>query len=281
MSYPAQVFNVMIASPSDVAAERGLVREIVHEWNAVHSFTRRIVLQPVGWETHSSPAMGAHPQQILNEQVLARCDLLVGVFWTRVGTRTPNYESGSVEEIERHIFAGRPAMLYFSNSPVHIDSVDSAQFQELKEFKASCMNRGLFASYDNLTDFRDKLYRHLQLKINDDPYFAVPESESPVDAVVVESRTPATALSKEARVLLKEASLDPAGIVMLLHYLGGVTLQANGKDLIADKGRRTVATWEAALQELVAEGLLVERGQQGEVFEVTKEGYEVAENITL
>jgi hypothetical protein len=68
---------------------------------------------------------------------------------------------------------------------------------------------------------------------------------------------------------------------MLLHYLGGVTLQANGKDLIADKGRRTVASWEAALQELVAESLLVERGQQGEVFEVTKEGYEVAENITL
>jgi hypothetical protein len=123
MAYPAAVFNVMIASPSDVAAERALVKEVVHEWNAVNAFTRRIVLQPIGWETHSSPSMGEHPQHVLNEQVLAKCDLLVGVFWTRVGTRTPEYESGSVEEIERHLAAGKPAMLYFSNSPVHPDSV--------------------------------------------------------------------------------------------------------------------------------------------------------------
>lgn len=85
MAYRATVFNVMIASPSDVAAERALVKEVVHEWNAVNAFTRRIVLQPIGWETHSSPSMGEHPQHVLNEQVLAKCDLLVGVFWTRVG----------------------------------------------------------------------------------------------------------------------------------------------------------------------------------------------------
>ena len=73
MSYPAQVFNVMIASPSDVAAERGLVREIVHEWNAVHSFRRRIILQPVGWETHSSPArLRPHVGCIYNDR---RCDV--------------------------------------------------------------------------------------------------------------------------------------------------------------------------------------------------------------
>ncbi len=80
MSYHATVLNVMIASPSDVAAERGLVREIVHEWNAVHSYSRGIVLQPIGWESHSSPSMGDHPQHILNEQVLSKCDLLVAVF---------------------------------------------------------------------------------------------------------------------------------------------------------------------------------------------------------
>lgn len=68
---------------------------------------------------------------------------------------------------------------------------------------------------------------------------------------------------------------------MLLRHLGGTDLQTNGKNLITDRDRRSVATWEAALQELVDEELLIERGHKGQVFEVTKKGYEVAENISL
>jgi hypothetical protein len=253
----------------------------VHEWNAVHAFTRHIVLQPVGWETHSAPSMGENPQQVLNEQVLAKCDLLVGVFWTRLGTKTPTYESGSVEEVEKHIAAGKPVMLYFSNSPVHPDSVDSVQYKRLKEFKASCQSRALYASYDSLTDFRDQLYRHLQLKINEDPFFATIENHEIPNAEIRESESAVAVLSKEASVLLKEAAADRSGVVMLLRHLGGTTLQANGKNLITDRSRRSVAIWEAALQELLNEELLVERGHKGEVFEVTKKGFEVAESLTI
>jgi len=277
MAYQAQVYNVMIASPSDVAAERALVQKIVYEWNAVNSFTRRIVLQPISWETHSAPSMGDHPQHILNEQVLAKSDLLVGVFWTRVGTETPSYESGSVEEIEKHILAAKPAMLYFSNSPVHPDSVDYAQYERLKQFKASCVSRGLYASYDGLTEFRDQFYRHLQLKINEDPFFA---ATGDVQTPLVESHSTAVTLSKEAQLLLKEAAADSSGTVFLLHHSMGTELQTNDKNLIADQSRRSVATWEAALKELVDYELLIGRGTTGEVFEVTKKGYDVVENLT-
>jgi hypothetical protein len=43
--------------------------------------------------------MGAPPQTIINQQVLDKFDLLVGVFWTRVGTSTENHLSGTIEEI--------------------------------------------------------------------------------------------------------------------------------------------------------------------------------------
>src|SRR5690348_7434427 len=108
MSYPSTVFNVMIASPSDVAAERSITRDVLSEWNVVHSRTRQIVLLPLGWETHAAPEMGARPQAIINKQVLADADLLVGVFWTRIGTPTERHLSGSVEEIEEHVGAGKP-----------------------------------------------------------------------------------------------------------------------------------------------------------------------------
>jgi hypothetical protein len=50
MSYTALVVKVMIASPSDVPRERQLVRDVIHEWNAVHAEDRKVVLMPVGWE---------------------------------------------------------------------------------------------------------------------------------------------------------------------------------------------------------------------------------------
>lgn len=109
MSYNATVYKVMIASPNDVSAERSIVREVLSEWNVVNADIRNQVLLPVGWETHSVPEMGDHPQAIINKQILHDCDLLVGVFWTRIGTATGTYASGTVEEIEEHIKAGRQA----------------------------------------------------------------------------------------------------------------------------------------------------------------------------
>ena len=37
MTYNASVIRVMIASPSDAASERQMIRDIIHEWNAIHS----------------------------------------------------------------------------------------------------------------------------------------------------------------------------------------------------------------------------------------------------
>jgi hypothetical protein len=48
MSFEANVFNVMIASPGDVPEERQAVREVLYAWNAVHSDERKQVLLPVG-----------------------------------------------------------------------------------------------------------------------------------------------------------------------------------------------------------------------------------------
>ena len=135
MSYSAVVYKVMIASPSDVSAERSIVREVLSEWNVVNADVRRQVLLPIGWETHTVPEMGDRPQALINKQILHDCDLLVGVFWTRIGTATGEYASGTVEEIEEHIKAGRPTMLYFSSAPILPDSVDHDQYRRLKEFR--------------------------------------------------------------------------------------------------------------------------------------------------
>src|SRR5258706_8401132 len=102
MGYTANVVRVMIASPSDVVQERRVIRDVIEEWTAVHAEDRRTVLLPVGWETHSSPDMGDRPQAVLNKQLLKSCDLIVAVFWTRLGSPTGAAASGTVEEINEH-----------------------------------------------------------------------------------------------------------------------------------------------------------------------------------
>lgn len=80
-------------------------------------------------------------------------------------------------------------------------------------------------------------------------------------------------------MLLKEASLDENGVIMHLRHLGGTDLQTNGKNLINDQNRRVVAKWEAALQQLIDEELVVERGIKGEIFEITERGLQVADSL--
>ena len=135
MPYEAQAYNVMIASPGDVNVERAIVREIVHEWNGMHSETARTILMPLGWETNAAPVTGDRGQGVVNTQILSRSDLLVAIFWTRMGTPTSEAVSGTAEEIQEHIAAGKPAMIYFSNVPVRPDSVDDSQYKSLQEFK--------------------------------------------------------------------------------------------------------------------------------------------------
>jgi hypothetical protein len=103
----------MIASPSDVSRERRIAREVIAEWNTIHSKDRKTVLMPVGWDTHSVPDTGDRPQAIINGQLLKGSDLLIAMFWTRIGSPTGAAQSGTVEEIEEHIGAGKSAMIHF------------------------------------------------------------------------------------------------------------------------------------------------------------------------
>jgi hypothetical protein len=279
MPYKAKVYKVMIASPSDVATERTVIRNVIHEWNNVHSEQEDIVLMPVGWESHSSPSMGDRPQAIINKQVLADCDLLIAVFWTRLGSPTGKAPSGTVEEIEEHITAGKPAMIYFSSAPVVPESVDREQYQALLDFKEEMRPKGLFETYDSISEFKEKLTRQLAQTVI--RYF-VPKkngrpSQKPSGSEAPVSRPQLPALSEEAKQLLMEASQDKGGIVLRVRTNFGLAIQTNGRNLVENQHGRIEAKWEGGLRQLREHGLLQDRGSKGEVFSLTDEGYRVAD----
>jgi hypothetical protein len=267
MPFTASVHRVMIASPGDVQAERDTVREVLHEWNSVHGARRKMLLLPVGWETDIAPEMGDHPQAIINKRILKDADLLVGIFWTRLGTPTPSYASGAVEEIEEHLATGKPAMLYFSSAPAALDLVDPEQYRALKTFKDSCKSRGVFQVYADVADFRRQFTKQLQIVMNTDA-----GDEPPAPAKT-------SALSREAAALLKAASAASSGAIYRFMFGGGIEIQANEQVFNADMNARTIALWESAIEELEQQHLVKATSDAREVFEVTRQGFAVADTL--
>jgi hypothetical protein len=286
LSYEATVIPVMIASPGDVYEEREIVREVVHSWNYINSLKTKVVLMPAGWETHSSPELGARAQELINSRVLKDCDLLIGVFWTRLGTPTGKAESGTVEEIEEHIQAGKPAMIYFSSKPVVPQSINQEQFNALQAFKSKCKELGIIDEFDDIIEFKDKVGRHLQLCLNNNSYIRrlfpqpmVAESDHGISVQIPSDPLMSKhGITKEAAVLLKAASKDKHGVIMKLATIGGRFIQAGGASFGGQGGREN-AKWEHALNELLALNLIIARGYKGEVFELTHEGWAVADTI--
>jgi hypothetical protein len=227
MAYAAKAIEIMIASPSDVVNERQAVRDVVADWNAVHSRREAVCLMATGWETHASPELAGRPQQIINERVLENADLLVGIFWTRVGSPTGESISGSVEEIERHLAAGKPVMLYFSTAPVVPSSLNREQFEALEVFKDWAKGQGLIEEFESLEDFRTKFRNHLQITLNDNPHLREIISQAsdyvdPDEALTFAEST----LGEDARALLLAATENPHGLIIVRRHLGGTRISA-------------------------------------------------------
>ena len=161
MPFQANIYRVMIASPSDMVEERHAATEAVNEWNALHVAAESVVLLPVKWETHAMPQAGSRPQEAINAQLVRQCDMLIGMFWTKLGTSTGVAESGTVEEIDQFVVAKKPAQLYFSSRPIDPGKIDLAQLGKLKDFKAATYAKALVGNFSSLDELRRMLVRDL------------------------------------------------------------------------------------------------------------------------
>jgi hypothetical protein len=165
MSFKAEVLRVLIASPSDLAEERNVVTAALSDWNAQHAASEQVALLPIRWEWQVVPEYGVRPQAAINRQLVDGADLLVGMFWTRVGTTTGVAESGTVEEIDRIVAAGKPAMLYSSTRPINPDKIDLRQHRKLNAFKAATFTKALAGTFSGLGELRQAVIRDLTAQV--------------------------------------------------------------------------------------------------------------------
>lgn len=182
MSFEARVFRLLIASPSDVSDEREIAVSAIQAWNDQNSVDRQVVILPLRWETHATPEYGKRPQEAINRQIVDGCDLLVGIFWARIGTPSGVADSGTLEEIERVASQGKPVMLYFSKARQDPDLIDTTQLEKLRDFKKKTFPNALVEHFVSQIDFRDKLSKQIDTQIR----AMIAEQNQPENTVAAE-----------------------------------------------------------------------------------------------
>jgi hypothetical protein len=155
--FNARVIRVLVASPGDTRSARAILREAIEDWNSLNAEEGASVLLPVLWERDATPELGAPPQTVINKQLVDKSDMVVACFWTRLGTPTGHAESGTVEEIERSIKAGKPVLVYFSSEPVIPESIDVDEYARLVAFRDSLKERALYGEYATPEELRRKV----------------------------------------------------------------------------------------------------------------------------
>jgi len=167
MSYLTTTYKILIASPSDVTLTREAIPEVIYRWNRINSDYYKVSLLPVKWETDTAPEIGDSPQEIINRQLIKDCDILIAIFWTRVGTKRKKAESGTVEEITHFIKENKPAMIYFSSEPINPNKINLEQKKRLDEFKKEIEKVALIENYKSVDDLKEKVDRQLTKVIKD------------------------------------------------------------------------------------------------------------------
>jgi hypothetical protein len=170
MANAVQIIRVVVASPCDVQAERDIVTRIVEEVNRGMAADRGLRLEVARWETDSYPGFDAGGHQGVIGPILRidRCDLLIGIFWKRLGTPTTDAKSGTEHEFrlayESWQKSGRPqVMIYFNQKPYPPPQTEEEVVQSgwLVEFKKTFPKEGLWWPYKGAANFEKVLRNHL------------------------------------------------------------------------------------------------------------------------
>ena len=106
MAQNVTLYNLLISCPGDIKEEVTLIEAAVDEFNELYAETLGITIKTRHWSKSSYAQSGGKPQALLNEQFVNKCDAAVAIFWTRFGSPTDEYGSGTEEEIEIMLQSG-------------------------------------------------------------------------------------------------------------------------------------------------------------------------------
>jgi hypothetical protein len=174
-----QKIEVFISSPSDVAPEREAAARAIERLNRLSSIRERAYLSLVAYEKDAPPIVDGSSAQAVVDRYMMRAehsDLLVCVFWSRMGTPVKHPETGEqfesgteyefVSGYRANLLNGKPFILLYRKSAPNPDA-DPEQSAKVDAFFSRFEGerpdfRGLYRTYPSVDAFEEMLFEHIE-----------------------------------------------------------------------------------------------------------------------
>ena len=158
-------YKVFISSPSDLYNERKIIKDIITSYH-----DDEITLKSILWENDLPTVSGIKAQELVDGELLSKSDLLIGLFSSKFGSPTEEYDSGTVEEIEIFINSGKPVILYFitdkdTRKVTELSQEDLEDLKKIKQFKEKYSKKGIYKDI-SIDDLYTQLSKDLIYNIN-------------------------------------------------------------------------------------------------------------------
>lgn len=165
-------YNVLFSCPSDMECERQTIEAALQYINDNIAKINNIQFDIKHWKSDVLFSNG-NPQEVINENIVYSSDLIIAVFGIKLGTPTNNYDSGTIEEIEKMIEMGKQVFVCFSDKdiiiPHNVSEDFFTAFEKVRKFKKNY--EGLYISFETDEELKQKLQNQLSLycqKLNSD-----------------------------------------------------------------------------------------------------------------
>lgn len=134
MPHQTTTVILLLSAPGDISeAYISRAFKAINRWNFHYGLTSGIQVLPIHWQAHAAPVHGPRTQETLNAQLVDDSDLVIAMFWHRLGSDTGVAVSGTVEELERAAAAGKSVSVLRSVEPLPTN-LDLGQYQRLLDY---------------------------------------------------------------------------------------------------------------------------------------------------
>ena len=154
-------YDLLISCPGDITSEIDIIEDTVIQFNTQFSDALGISIRTKRWQKNSYAQSGGKPQELLNEQFVNDCDAAVALLWTRFGTPTDKYGSGTEEEVELMLSSGRQVFMYFSDKPISPSQMNEDGYKKIQAFRERYKDRGIYFTYSSDEEFKKLFFAHL------------------------------------------------------------------------------------------------------------------------
>ena len=154
-------YDLLISCPGDIENEIKIIEDAVSQFNTQFSDALGISVRIKHWRKNSYAQSGGKPQALLNEQFVKDCDAAVAILWTRFGTPTDEYGSGTEEEVEIMLSTGKQVFMYFSDKPLSPSQMNEESYKKVQAFREKYKDRGIYFTYSSDEEFKTLFFAHL------------------------------------------------------------------------------------------------------------------------